>query len=305
MQTKLCDYVESDFPEFRGISRDIVNSEGKRIRPILHFLSAGIGNYEGDQDILLASALELMHTATLVHDDIIDGAEIRRGDCSANSKWGDGLAVLMGDFLYTSSIKLILESRKFPFLEILSETTSSMIQGEIIQYYSRGNIDLNEEEHIDILKRKTAYLFSACCEMGGMLAEMEENEIKALKDFGLNLGIGFQLVDDLLDYNSDEETTGKPHLNDLREGKVTLPLFYMNKNINDLDVDKLLGNDNFIDKHQNEILKMARESGAIEKSKEKARKYVNKAKEYLNTFNDSQEKRTLLKLSDFILSRKH
>jgi octaprenyl-diphosphate synthase len=184
--------------------------------------------------IRLAAVMEFLHTATLVHDDIIDGAETRRGHRSVSSQWGSDTAVLMGDWLYMSAYETALRERNLAILDTLTEATRKMTEGELIQLTMLNNIRITEEQHLDIVVRKTGYLFSACCRVGAILRGATDEQCQAMAAYGINLGIAFQLVDDLLDFTADANKLGKPVLSDLREGKVTLPLIRLLKNRPDL-----------------------------------------------------------------------
>ncbi len=303
MERQLKAAVLTKFPEIGEMSESIFNGEGKRTRPALLFLCSALCGYKGDEDIILAQGVELIHSATLVHDDIIDGSEMRRGKASANVQWGSGVAVLLGDFIYTNSIRMVLKVRRLDIIDVVSKVTSGMIEGELIQLYSKGLFDITEQEHLEILKLKTANLFSACCRIPAMLSGIEKRKEEALAEFGLNLGIAFQLVDDMLDYSSDQTRLGKPFLKDLREGKITLPLLYIYKSIGKGVVENFLGNEEYIDSHEKEISDLACSTGAIDKTMEKASFYMDKAATALDIFPDGEEKNLLLEMSDLVLQR--
>src|SRR6267143_2649914 len=204
-------------------------SGGKRVRPALTILSnyAVGGDGSRHNSIRMATVMEFLHTATLVHDDIIDKAETRRNRPSINSRFGNQTAVLMGDWLYMSAFETSLGERSLPVLDILTAVTRKMTEGELVQLTLLGRTDINEDQYLDVLRRKTAYLFSACCEIGAILGHSAAAERDALRDYGMNLGTAFQLVDDLLDFTATNETLGKAAGADLIEGKVTLPLIYL------------------------------------------------------------------------------
>src|ERR687884_815739 len=204
-------------------------SGGKRVRPALTLLSASaVGGDASRQNVVrMAAVMEFLHTATLVHDDIIDNAETRRNRPSINSRFGNQTAVLMGDWLYMSAFETSLAERSLPVLDILTAVTRKMTEGELLQLTTLGRVDIEEEQYFDILLRKTAYLFSACCEIGALLGRGDERLQHALRDYGLNLGAAFQLADDLLDFTATHDALGKPAGVDLLEGKLTLPLIYL------------------------------------------------------------------------------
>ena len=205
-------------------------SGGKRVRPALTLLATrAVGGDAARPNVVrMATVMEFLHTATLVHDDIIDNADTRRNRPSINSRFGNQTAVLMGDWLYMSAFETSLQERSLPVLDILTNVTRKMTEGELLQLTTLGRVDITEEQYFDILLRKTAYLFSACCEIGAMLGEGGgEHAQRALRDYGLNLGAAFQLVDDLLDFTATHDALGKPAGVDLLEGKLTLTLIYL------------------------------------------------------------------------------
>src|SRR5215210_3939199 len=204
-------------------------SGGKRVRPALTILSNYVTGGDASQynSIRMAAVMEFLHTATLVHDDIIDNAETRRNRPSINSRFGNQTAVLMGDWLYMSAFETSLQERSLPVLDILTAATRKMTEGELLQLTQLNRTGITEEEYLDILQRKTAYLFSACCEIGAILGGATSEQQTALREYGMNLGTAFQLVDDLLDFTATGEALGKPAGVDLLEGKLTLPLIYL------------------------------------------------------------------------------
>src|SRR5712664_2661349 len=211
------------------IGEHLRRSGGKRVRPALTILSdyAVGGDGSSESAIRMATVMEFLHTATLVHDDVIDSAETRRNRPSINSEFGNQTAVLMGDWLYMSAFETSLAERSLPILDILTRVTRKMTEGELLQLTTLGRTDISEQQYLDIIQRKTAFLFSACCEVGAILGGASEPEQKALADYGMNLGMAFQLTDDLLDFTSSDDTLGKGVGVDLLGGKVTLPLIYL------------------------------------------------------------------------------
>ena len=231
------DLVETEYERQANSNIQVINylgeylraSGGKRVRPALLILSNNAvgGNGNSENVIRLATVMEMLHTATLVHDDIIDNATVRRSRSSVNARFGNQTAVLMGDWLYMSAYETSLRERSLEILDILTKVTRKMTEGELIQLTVLGKIDLSEEEYFDILKRKTAYLFSACCEIGAILGGATDEQQRALRDYGMNLGIAFQLADDALDLTSKQDVLGKAVGADLIEGKLTLPLILL------------------------------------------------------------------------------
>ena len=229
VETVLTDRTRSGIPTIALIGDYLVEGGGKRIRPALLLLGAHMLGYEGDRDVRYGAMIEFIHTATLVHDDIIDDAETRRGRTSVNRRWGNELTVLFGDYLYMKSMEIALEEGDLRVLRVLSDVTLRMTEGEIIGAERRGLLDLTLEGYLDIVRRKTALLFAGACKIPSYLVadafgESSETWGERLWEYGLSLGIAFQLQDDLLDYTANEADLGKPVLSDLKEGKLTLPL---------------------------------------------------------------------------------
>src|ERR1700719_3245897 len=208
------------------ISSYLREGGGKRLRPALLLLAAGASGYRGKSAIRLGAVVEMIHSATLIHDDVIDGANTRRGRPSANARWGNHMSVLAGDWLYMQSFEMALRERNFAILDILIDLTQSMVEGELLQLTRLGPIDLTEAEATELAYRKTACLFSGCSRLGAVLGRQPKNIEDALAGDGRNAGLAFQLVDDLLDFTASPEQLGKPVLSDLKEGKVTLPLIF-------------------------------------------------------------------------------
>jgi len=223
----VAEQISSDVRLVNEVGRYVQQGGGKRIRPALLLLACRLLGHRSERAVLLASVVEFIHTATLLHDDIIDEATTRRGRASANNRWGNDVTVLVGDFLYTKSMGMALSQDNLPVLRLLSDVTLRMIEGEILEIERDADLDVAEADHLDIIRRKTADLFSACTRIPALLAGADEARERALAAFGLNLGICFQMVDDLLDFTADEKVLGKPVANDLREGKLTLPTIFM------------------------------------------------------------------------------
>ncbi|MCC7242748.1 MAG: polyprenyl synthetase family protein, partial [Acidobacteria bacterium] len=219
--------VQSQVHVIPEIGAYIQTSGGKRVRPAVLLMSARLCGYEGPRAVLNAAVVEFIHTATLVHDDIIDDADVRRGRKAVHSRWGNDVTVLAGDFLYIKSMAMALTQDTLDIVRMLCDVTLRMIEGEIYQLTKNGVVDLSEAEHFDIIHRKTAHLFGGCAEIGGMLGEVNAEKQTALREYGFNLGVMFQLVDDLLDFTGEAEALGKPIGGDLREGKITLPVIHL------------------------------------------------------------------------------
>jgi octaprenyl-diphosphate synthase len=279
---------------------------GKRLRPALLLLAAGCCGYHGESAIRLGAVMEMIHGATLIHDDVIDGAATRRGRPSANARWGNTMSVLAGDWLYMQSFELALRERNFAILDILIELTQSMVEGELLQLTRLGRMNLTEAEAMDLSFRKTACLFSGCARLGAVLGGAEAEAEQALAEYGRFAGLSFQLVDDLLDFTASPEKLGKPVLSDLKEGKVTLPLIYALERADARErelVALVLEEKGFQTVRPEEITALVRDSGSLERARDLARQYAAKAKLCLNGRGQSEYGRALLAIPDFILDR--
>lgn len=284
----------------------ISDGGGKRVRPLLLLLSAQLAGYRGNRDVLFATVFEFIHTATLVHDDVIDGATTRRGRPSLNAAWGNNLTVLLGDYLYIKSMSMALTADDLRVIKVLAEITLKMIEGELIQSKRVGDIDISAEEHLEIIRRKTACLFGGCSLVGGILGAPGEAGEVALHNYGLNLGMSYQIVDDLLDLTADEKTLGKPVASDLREGKVTLPLIYLLEKGNPEVREKIgavLSDGEFSRVSQSEIAGLIQENGTLERTRELAGEYAERACEELQIFPDGPARRALETFPRLVLSR--
>ena len=290
------------------IGRYIREGGGKRIRPALLLLACRLCGYRGERAITLASVVEFIHTATLLHDDIIDEATVRRGKRSVNSRWGNDITVLLGDFLYTKSMSMALSQDNLPILRLLSDVTLRMIEGELLEIERNGDLRMSEAQHLDIIRRKTADLFAACMSIGAILGDVSEDKRRALTSYGLNLGICFQMVDDLLDFTADEKVLGKPVANDLREGKVTLPVIFLLRRSGRPGTDAVsavLADRGFGRVSRDELLRLAREHGALDEARALAERYATAARADLTGFERSPYREALEALPDFILARDH
>ena len=215
-------HLQSQVDLIPRIGKYIQTSGGKRVRPAVLLMAARLCGYEGERAVLYASVVEFIHTATLIHDDIIDDSQMRRGRVAVHSQWGNDITVLLGDFLYIKSMSLALTQDSLEMIRLLCDVTLRMIEGELYQLTKNGDVAITEDEHFDIIRRKTAYLFSGSAQIGGMLGNATPEQVRALREYGFNLGIAFQLMDDLLDFTGDAAALGKPVGGDLREGKLTL-----------------------------------------------------------------------------------
>ena len=299
-------HIESRVELIPEIGRYIQTSGGKRIRPALVLMCARLGGYQGEDARLYASVVEFIHTATLVHDDMIDGSGLRRGREAVHAKWGNDITVLLGDYLYIKSMGMALTVDSLELVRLLCDVTRGMIEGELYQLTKAGDVDLTEEDHLEIIRRKTAYLFGGCAQIGGMLGNVSEEQQFALRDYGFNLGIAFQLVDDLLDYTADEVVLGKPVGGDVREGKMTLPAIFLMQDAGDRArgiLEGLVRDRRFDADAWTELRDLVQEHGVLDRAFERATVYATKAKRFLDEFPPSPELEALRALPDYVLAR--
>ena len=299
-------HIQSRVALIPEMGRYIQNSGGKRVRPAVLLMASRLSGYRGDRAVLYASVVEFIHTATLVHDDIIDGADLRRGRLAVHSRWGNDITVLLGDYLYIKSMAMALTQDSLEIIRLLCDVTLRMIEGELYQLTKTGDVDITEEEHFEIIRRKTAFLFGGCAQIGGMLGSVAADQESALRDYGFNLGIAFQLVDDLLDYTADAAALGKPVGGDLREGKVTLPVILLLRSGGaeaDSLIRSIVADRNVSPDQWREIGRLLREHGVTELAYKRAVEYASRAKACLAAFPPSREREALLSLPDYVLSR--
>src|SRR5207248_345587 len=278
---------------------------GKRIRPALLLLSAKLFGYTGRGAIQLGAVVEIIHTATLVHDDIIDEAEIRRGRPAANTQWGNSMCVLAGDWLYMQAFKVAVQERNFRVLDALIDLTQQMVEGELLQIEKLGKC-ISLEEHLDLIHRKTACLFSVCMQMGAILADATPEDEKRVAEYGRNLGMAFQIVDDVLDLTASEEILGKPVASDLREGKVTMAVVHALERASAAErelVGTVLRERTFKSVSYAHILEMLQRYGSLEAAMERAQEYSEAARQAICNFPDSEFKRALLWAPEFVVAR--
>lgn len=308
VERELASESTAAFEPVSEICSYLLGGGGKRLRPALLLLSARYAGYRGESAVRLAAVVELIHSATLIHDDVIDSADKRRGRPSANSRWGNHRSVLAGDWLYMLAFQIALEQRNFRTLDVLIELTKKMVEGELIQLAKLGKLDVTEDDALQLATCKTACLFSGCARLGGILGGISDTEEKALAEYGRCAGLAFQLVDDLLDFTASAEQLGKPVLSDLKEGKVTLPLIYAIQNghreAREL-VQRVLAEKEFQSVRPEAIVALVRDSGALERVRLLALDYADRAKTSIDGRVDSEFARALLTLPDFILEREN
>ena len=307
VEAELASRTRSPIPTISLIGDYLVEGGGKRIRPSLLLLASRLLGYEGDRDVRYAAVVEFIHTATLVHDDIVDGAETRRGRLAAHSRWGNDITVLLGDYLYIRSMAMALTQDTLDVVRLLCNVTLRMIEGELYQLTKAGDVAITEDEHFEIIRRKTAYLFSGCAEIGALLGNATPDQRTALRDYGFNLGIAFQIVDDVLDYTADESALGKPIGGDLREGKITLPVILLlqrtGPEVHAL-VQEIVANKSVTPEAWRTIRDLLRSHGAVEEAFARAVTYGERARTHLRgAFPASEPRDGLLALVDYVLSR--
>jgi len=291
-----------------AIGQYLQASGGKRLRPALLLLSAKLIGNAGQGAIRLGAVVEIIHSATLVHDDVIDVAQTRRGRASTNVRWGNHISVLAGDWLYMQAFQIALRERNFRILDLLIGLTQMMVEGELLQLDRIGRIDVTEADCMELVDRKTACLFSVCARLGALAAGADQPTEERLGEYAWNLGMAFQLVDDVLDFTSREKTLGKPVGNDLREGKVTLPLVYALESATAderRDVETILKERNYETVPFRRILQMLEKYRGIERVKERAQNFTDKARALISEFPESPYQRALFAVTDLITGRDH
>ncbi|MDK8465959.1 octaprenyl diphosphate synthase [Marinobacter sp. SS13-12] len=296
--------LSSDVPLVEKIAQYIIESGGKRLRPLLVLLSSRALGYGKDDHLKLAAVIEFLHTATLLHDDVVDTSDMRRGRSTANARWGNAPSVLVGDFLYARAFEMMVELQNLRIMDVLSHATAVIAEGEVLQLMNVKNPDVSEDKYMEVIHNKTAMLFEAASHTGALLAGANEDQELALSAYGKHLGLAFQLVDDVLDYRGDADTMGKNVGDDLAEGKTTLPLIYAMAEGTD-DEKQLIrqairkgGLDDLP-----RILEIVNHSGALEYTMAKAREQAALAAECLNTLPESGHKEALVLLTEISVAR--
>ncbi len=296
----------SDEPLIEQICRHSLLGEGKRLRPLLFILSAMLCNYKKKDMYYLSTIFEYIHSASLLHDDVIDNADTRRKKPSASNLWGNTAAVLTGDFMFSMAFNVAIKCCRLDILDIVNNTAVRMTEGQVRELVCTRKWDTDEDQYIKIITLKTAELLAVSCEAGAVISDADADKVSALKNFGLNMGIAFQIVDDILDYSSSEKDMGKPVGKDFKEGKVTLPLIYAVSGMDESCQKKfrdLFENGSDKEEDYDELINAVRESGSLEKTKARAHEYVDRAAKYLDCFTDSSFKADLLSLNDYMLER--
>ena len=289
------------------IIQHLIGGGGKRFRPLLLLICSEICGYKGEKCYTLSAVIEFIHTATLLHDDVIDQAETRRGKVSANYVWGNAASVLVGDFLYSKSFKLMADEDNLAIIKLMSATTNVMSEGEVFQLVKCGDINITEEEYLTIIEKKTSILMAAACASGAILGNAPPEQIDALARFGLRLGSAFQITDDTLDYTAQRDEFGKAIGKDLEEGKMTLPLIYTLKKCAPDEKDrirKIIETRGSNEKAIQDILAVIQQYDGISAALNKAKSYIDEGKASLASFENSEAKTALLTIADFIMERR-
>lgn len=298
--------LDSSVALVNTVAAHILSSGGKRIRPLLLLLSARLCGYSGQEDLLLGSLVEFIHTATLLHDDVVDEADLRRGRRTARRVWGNQISILVGDYLYSKAICQIVGFRSQGINEVLSEACRKMAEGEVLQLYYNGNPSITEAEYLRIIEHKTAGLIAASCRIGAIIANASPDRQTALFRFGQHIGVAFQLVDDTLDYVANGDRLGKTLGQDLRQGKATLPLLHLLHHCS--DYDKQMIKDRMETRTLTEadllrIINLMQEYGSVSYAMERARTLVLSANLALDSFVESSPKRALAIVADYMVNR--
>jgi octaprenyl-diphosphate synthase len=298
--------LASDVALVHAVGEHIVGGGGKRLRPMLHVLAARAAGYSGEAHVQLAAIVEFIHTATLLHDDVVDGSDLRRGRKTANALWGNAASVLVGDFLYSRAFQLMVELDRMRVMGILADTTNAIAEGEVLQLLNLGNPDIDEAAYLRVIERKTAVLFAAATQLGAVLAGLPEKQERALREYGMQLGFAFQIADDLLDYVSDAQTLGKNIGDDLAEGKPTLPLIYAIERATPAQAETLrhaLSSERLSSLQA--IVQAIRESGAVARVRERAQAHADAAREALTMLPSSRWRDALDAVAVYAVERDH
>jgi len=308
VEEELRGYTRSDISPISEIGKYLLNAGGKRVRPALLLLTAKMLGDVSQMTIRLAAVVEFIHNATLVHDDVIDAADTRRGRPSANSQWGNSMTVLAGDWLYMQSFAVALGEKNFDVLNTLIDITQKMVEGELMQLTVLGKSKITEQQLLDIVERKTAYLFSGCMKLPAIAVGVNHGSAERLAEIGKSLGMAFQLVDDLLDLTSTKDVLGKPVASDLKEGKMTLPVFFAIHNGRPEDtmkVQTVLDEREFRSVDRAEILGLVERSDGLERTRNLAEQYARRAIQLLEEFPPSIYREAMIRIPEFILKREN
>jgi octaprenyl-diphosphate synthase len=298
--------LESRVPLIRKVGEYVLASGGKRVRPMMLLLSAKLAGYQGESHVGLASVVEFIHTATLLHDDVVDSAVLRRGQDSANAVWGNEASVLVGDFLFAKSFSIMVREGNLEILKTLSDATTQMAEGEVLQLISTCDVELDEARYIEVVRNKTAVLLSAASRCGALLGACPPEQEEALSAYGMDLGIAFQFMDDALDYVADQDAFGKECGHDLLEGKVTLPLIHTLKRCNAEERKRIAGiieQETLPEEDLKYIVGLIHSYDGIDYTRDRAKLLIESAKGHLALFADCPAKEAMIRLADYVVSR--
>lgn len=308
VESQFRDDLTSRVPLIRKVGEYVLASGGKRVRPMILLLSAQITNYRGDAHIGLASVVEFIHTATLLHDDVVDSAVLRRGQDSANAVWGNEASVLVGDFLFAKSFSIMVREGNLDILRTLSDATTQMAEGEVQQLISTCDLNLDEESYLEVVRNKTAVLLSAASRCGAVLGGCSNEAEEALAAYGMDVGIAFQLMDDALDYVADQKEFGKESGHDLFEGKVTLPLIHTLTLCTEQErqqVASIVDKESLPDSELEYVIELIQKYNGIGYTRDRAKTLIESAKSHLSIFADCPAKEAMQRLADYIVSRRY
>ncbi len=300
--------LQSKIPFIQEVIKYIINSGGKRLRPLLVILSARAAGYlSGDEHLELATVIEFIHTATLLHDDVVDESKLRRGKETANSRWGNQSSILVGDFLYSRSFQVLAQRSNVPVMKVLAHATNVIAEGEVLQLLNIADLKLTESRYLDIIRSKTAMLFESASHIGALIGSTDKQQTEGLRQYGQNLGIAFQITDDVLDYTADQETLGKSLGDDLAEGKLTLPIIYALQGGSAADkqlIATIIQQDESAGATQlQQILQVLAKTSACDQAMQVAKRYTQKALTNLQTLSHSNYRQALEDLANFAVLR--
>ena len=306
VNTLILKRMESQVALIPQLAGHVISAGGKRLRPMLTLASAKLCGYQGTRHVTLATCIEFIHTATLLHDDVVDESDLRRGMATANSVWGNQASVLVGDFLFSRAFELMVEDGSVTVMGILSSASARLAEGEVMQLMTVNDTETGETAYLDVIKAKTAQLFAAACRLGAIVAERPKIEEEALQAFGMNLGIAFQLIDDVLDYSAKQATLGKTVGDDFREGKITLPVILAFRRGNDDERKfwrRTLGELDQTETDLEHAIGLLEKHQALSDTVKRARHYGSIARDSLGIFGDGEIKAAMINLIDFCIER--
>jgi octaprenyl-diphosphate synthase len=306
LESSIDELISTRVSYIKEIVTYIIKSGGKRVRPVLVMLCSKLCGYRGRKHIPYAAIIEFIHTATLLHDDVVDNAKTRRGLSTVNTVWGNEPSVLVGDFLYSRSFELMSRDGNNEILKTISKVTTALSEGEILEIVKTADVETTEKDYYEIIGNKTAVLFGAACEIGAILGGRPDGERRALRNFGYDLGIAFQLMDDVLDYTSYNDVLGKHVGTDLKEGKVTLPLIHVLRNASEKDkayIEKIFAKQKITQRDFDRVLAIIEKNDGITYTVEATERHLKQAKRYLDIFPASRYRTALLELADYMLKR--